>query len=171
MQYPRLLTLVLVLTLIVGYTPAVFAHGSSQCTSTHQAMVTAEEPFSFLVYGESPHWVVVLLGNGRCRAGQVTLAQAQPIVIWAGGTNIPDAYSVAFKVHDLECLRGMVSQKTTKADIQAMCKLLYPNQPSIPGKTPEDFVRAIMSDGKFVLEWDNRQETINWVYGNPPPRK
>ena len=50
-----------------------------------------------------------------------------------------------------------------------MCKLVYPHQPSIAGEKPEDFINAIMQDGRFVLEWDGKQETITWRHGYPIP--
>jgi hypothetical protein len=123
------------------------------------------ETFTWAMVGESRDWVVILHGYARREHGRVTYAHAQPWVIWAGGGAPPRRFSVGFSVDDIRCIHGtvgFVGPPGSKLSLVAPCKLVYPQSPSVPGDKPQDPIEAVRKSGRFVLMWNDQQETIHW---------
>lgn len=123
------------------------------------------ETFTWAMVGESKNWIVILYGYARRDHGHVSYAHAQPWVMWAGGGPIPRRFSVDFSVDDISCVHGTLGFEGppgSKFSQAAPCKLVYPQSPSVPGDAPQDFIRAIRNSGRFVLRWNDHQETIQW---------
>jgi hypothetical protein len=125
----------------------------------------------FTVWGESEHWALILQGVGTCQEQGVHTAKALPYLVWAGGDQIPKRISVRFTVQNLTCIQGTVGVQPSKVVRVADCKLVFPGQRLLVAQRPEDLVRAITSDGRFVISWDGMTEQITWRYGYPPPTR
>lgn len=120
------------------------------------------EQMTWAMVGESKHWVVILHGYARKEHGRVTYAHATPWLIWTGGDQPPTQFSVDFSVDSIHCIHGTLGAGGSKLSLVAHCKLVYPQSPSIPGDTSQDFIDAIRKSGRFVLQWNHSQETIRW---------
>jgi len=135
--------------------------GHAQTTSTEAQRETS----AWAMVGESKDWVVILHGYARREHGRVIYAHAAPWVIWAGGGPVPRQYMVDFSVDGISCVQGSLGfdgPPGTKLSQVAVCKLVYPQSPSIQGENPQDFISAIRNSGRFVLKWNGTQQTVQW---------